>query len=309
MTIGLCPCWDTTCLVDGIEWGRHEKISVKTSLPAGKAFNVSRCLAWMGIENTAAGLWGDKDYDAMSEAAASLSGLVKTDFTRVAGKTRENITIVDTANKRDMHLRATSELATSSALVRLAEDLKRIVAAKDVCVFAGAMGDIELDQVLGIIDVARQKGARIVVDTSGEALRKIIDAGEVYLAKPNIDELCELLGKEISDTPEAIVEAGRTLLDRVENLLISRGEKGAILLTKDAAFTGRCVDGSGGVVNIVACGDYLLAGFLGGLKDEHDLAGALEMAIKAATARAWNWSQAMGWAEAAGKIKVETAAI
>ena len=50
ITVGICPCWDITCYVDGVEWGDHKKITSQTFVPAGKALNISRALAWMGVE-------------------------------------------------------------------------------------------------------------------------------------------------------------------------------------------------------------------------------------------------------------------
>ena len=26
ITVGICPCWDVTCYIDGIEWQEHKKI-------------------------------------------------------------------------------------------------------------------------------------------------------------------------------------------------------------------------------------------------------------------------------------------
>ena len=55
---------------------------------------------------------------------------------------------------------------------------------------------------------------------------------------------------------------------------------------------------------MVGCGDYLLAGFLKGLKDKSDPGFALETAIKAATARAWGWAEEMTWEDAEKSIDV-----
>jgi len=85
--------------------------------------------------------------------------------------------------------------------------------------------------------------------------------------------------------------------------LISRGKKGSVVVTKKGTWQGRCA-GRRRVVSTVGCGDYLLAGFLKGLKDKSDPGFALETAIKAATARAWGWAEEMAWEDAEKSIDV-----
>jgi len=304
ITIGLCPSWDTVCQLDGVGWGLHSVVNSRSDRPAGKAFNVSRALAWMGQKNTAAGLWGQEDFDQMLKAVEPLRKLVKVKMTSAAGRTRQNITIVDTLNNRQMHLRSISRLASKKALEKLRSDLTTTVTKNSVCVFAGSMPDRNLTQVLSIVNFCRTKGAKLVVDTAGESLRRIVNAGQPWLISPNVDELRELIGKDVRDNTAALAKATKGLLDKVEIILISRGEKGAVVLTSDKLLHGRCVLRRK-VVNTVGCGDYLLAGFLAGLRQKQDLKFALRAAIKTATAKAWGLTERLSWSAAQRKIKVK----
>ena len=304
VTVGLSPCWDTVCRLDGADWGEHKVMSASSTRPAGKALNISRALAWMGQTNTAAGLWGREDYTQMLNAMEELEGAIEVKMTVVEGSTRRNITVVDTAKSRDMHLRGKSGLSTKKTLAKLMDDLEATVNKDSICVFAGAMPHKRLlGDVVRIIKSCSSRGAKIVLDTSGDALRKILDACEIRLIKPNVEELCKLLGERVKDNPKSLVKAGRTLLNKVEMAVISRGENGAIVVTKKGAWQCRCLDG-GRVLSTVGCGDYLLGGFLKGLKDTSDVDKALETAIKVATARAWSWSEGKSWSLALGEIKV-----
>jgi len=307
VTIGLCPSWDTVCRFEGIDWGEHKTVSSASSRPAGKALNISQALAWMGEENIAAGLWGRDDFEQMLRAMSAfggLGGLVKVKMTAVEGGTRRNITVVDTANDREMHLRNKSELASRKALRKLEADLRAIVHKGSVCVFAGAMPEDEfVGDVVRIIESCRERDAKIVVDTYGDALKRILETGAAWLIKPNVEELRELLGEQVTDSPAGLVKAGRKLLDKVEVVLISRGKKGGVVVTKKGAWQGRCI-GRGRVLSTVGCGDFLLAGFLKGLKDKSDAGPALGTAIKVATARAWGWTEGKSWSQALREIKV-----
>ncbi len=297
ITVGLSPAWDITCRGRNIDWGRHEYIEEQAIRPAGKALNVSKALAWMGHRSVAAGLWGREDYPQLLTAVRASWSLIDVKLTCVAGGTRQNITVVDTANHREMHLRNKSRLASPKTLDRLRADLEMIVRRDSICVFAGTMPDAGLlDKVVQIIKYCAGRGARIVLDASGPSLKQIVDTGAVWLIKPNVSELCELLGREIKDSPASLAAAGRKLLDKVEIVLISRGPKGGLVVTKEAAWQGRCTN-RGKVLSTVGCGDYLLAGFLKHFHDTSDPCSALKTAIRVATAKARGWTDGYTWRE------------
>lgn len=305
ITVGLSPAWDITCRGKNLDWGRHKNIDGQKIVPAGKALNVSRALAWMGRKNIAAGLWGRNDYRQMQREVESLWPSIEVKMTTTAGSTRRNVTVIDTAKNKEMHLRCKSELACRDSLKKLKADLHKIVHKNSICVFSGALPEGNLlDNVIGIIKSCRKAGAKIVLDTSGPALREIIQTGDVWLIKPNVRELCELMGRQIGDNPASLAGAGRELLDKVEIVLISRGKKGAIAVTKKRTWHGRCVSRKK-TLSTVGCGDFLLAGFMKGLMETNNAASALETAIKAATARAWGRAENEPWQEVSEWIKAE----
>ncbi len=310
ITIGLCPCWDITCKVFGLDWGLHKKIDSQTVIPAGKAFNISRALAWLGTKSIAAGLWGKSDYQQMIETVDELGDFVDIKFTPVKGRTRQNITVVDTQNHREFHLRAPGRLAASGALNQLKKDLKSIVSAPGVCVFAGQMpGAKLLDDVVSIVSVCKDAGAEIAVDTSGPALKRMVDTGAAWLIKPNVEELCELLGEQIENEASVLARAAEKLCEKVDIVVISRGDKGAVVITPDITLEGRFIPEERNIVSTVACGDYFLAGFLDGLKEKGDLNFALERAIKVAAARAWGWTDDKKWTDVKNEIKTEVSVL
>ncbi len=306
MTIGLSPAWDVSCRGRDLDWGRHAEIDAQVVRPAGKALNVSYALAWMGHESVAAGLWGRDDYDEMKKAVAQLGGRIEVQMTPVAGTTRRNITVVDTLRQREMHLRRKSELASRDSLRQLNADLGRLVRAGDVCVFAGAMPAGELlGPTVDLVRTCRRAEAPIAVDTHGAALQGIVKAGLPWLISPNVEELRGLLGSEVEDTPADLAQAGSTLLNGMDMVLISRGAAGALVVARGGTWTGRATS-QAAVLSTVGCGDYLLAGFLAGVQETGDACAALVQGLKAATARAWGWTETESWARAQKEIAVAT---
>jgi len=298
VTVGVSPSWDVVYFGENIDWGCHPKV-LQSRTVAGKAFNVSRALGWMRRANIAAGLWGEMDFSEMSAAVEPVSDFIDVRFTKVVGRTRDNITVVDKGGNREMHLRIESKLASVESLAELEKDLRGMIDSDTVCVFAGSIpGGEFLDGVISIIESVKKCGTKIVVDTSGEALDEIVDLGGIEILKPNLDELSGLLGVNVEDRPEAIAWTAKTLLDRAKTIVVTRGEKGAVVVTKDKVLQGRCIT-KNKTITTVGCGDYFLAGFLSG----ESLEDSLTRGLKAAAARAW--SDQRDWTEIESKVEVE----
>jgi len=311
ITIGLSPAWDITCRGRNLDWGLHQYIDEQIVNPAGKALNVSKALAWMGRKNIAAGLWGRDDYQQMATAVRRRWPLITLKMTTAPGGTRQNVTVVDTARNKEMHLRNKSRLASKNTIGRLQKDMTVIAHRGSVCVFAGTMPDGELlADIVRLVGLCRDRGAKIVLDTSGDALKRIVSSGAAWLIKPNVEELRELLGEQIKDGPVSLARAGRRLLKKVEIVLISRGGKGSIVVTKDGAWQARCLDRRA-LMSTVGCGDCLLAGFLKGLEEKPYIGSALNTATKVATAKAWGWMETKTWprTERETKVKVDPVSI
>ena len=304
ITVGLCPCWDIICEGGNLSWSGHQRIDRQCCRPAGKALNIARALTWMQTHNKAAGLWGRDDYAEMLREIKPLQKYMKVRFTVVPGHTRRNVTVIDTKNRREMHLRSPSLLASESALKSLRVDLKHLVKANWLCVFSGSLpSEPYLPSVLSMVNDCRDRGAKIILDTSGKPLRDIVESGGLFLLKPNIAELQELIGKSIRNTPAALIKAGRTLLDRTEMILISRGAKGAVLVTKTRIWQAKSIC-RGRVHSTVGCGDYLLAGFLHGFSQGRNRRSALQVGLQAATAKAYRFEHNLTWAQVRRTVQV-----
>ncbi|MCE5185654.1 MAG: PfkB family carbohydrate kinase [Planctomycetaceae bacterium] len=300
ITVGLCPAWDITCYAAGLDWADHKPLDRQTIVAAGKALNISRALAWMGIENTAAGLWGLQDYDQLSLAIHD--PLIHLALTPVNGRTRQNVTVVDTVNKREMHLRAQCNLAADQTIDKLSDDLTAMVHSRSVILFAGSMPAEHSDRIIRLIQKLQRKGARIGLDSSGPAYKQIVESIPLMLIKPNLEELSELSGRPVGNTAAQIIGAARPLCERTRYVLVSRGKKGAILLDSKRAFSCRAMLRQR-ILKSVGCGDFLLAGLAANLHVGPEK--ALIAATKAASALAFGFYPEMSWRQARQKIEVQ----
>lgn len=310
VTIAVSHCWDIVCRGENLVWDSHDHTAEQSIRPAGKAVNISRTLAWLGRSSTVAGLWGTEDYQQMLRSLSQLRRFIKVKCTVVPGRTRQNVTIVDTAKCREIHLRFPSELISTRALNKLARDLTKTIPPNSFCVWAGSMGpDRYHAKIVKMLESCRDRKAKLVVDTSGPILSRIVANGNLWLIKPNVAELRMLLARNIADRPAGIAKAAGQLLSKVQNVLISRADKGAVLITRDAVFEARCLNRHRKAQSTVGCGDALLAGFLHGLASGGSRRAALRTGVQVATAKAWGLTDSLTWTEAAKRIKVDVKAV
>jgi len=304
VTVGICPCWDRTYYIDGIDWGQHENIQSQNCVPAGKALNISKALSGLGVSSRAAGLWGQSDCPQVLHYLSMNYPHIEPHFSVVLGQTRTNVTIVDTRNRREIHLRDQCQLVTKNSLEQLGNDLATMTSAS-IAVFSGSMPETFMPEIVSIMAMFRNSGTRLIVDTSGPALEAIVKQGTAYLIKPNFQELCQLVGRNIDNQVDSIIHEARSLCDLVPVILVSRGADGALLVTQKEAMECKIKDNfQQKTINTVGCGDYLLAGYLSQV-DSDDPAKALLTGVKVAAARAWGLSEMMDWNQTIESFEID----
>jgi fructose-1-phosphate kinase PfkB-like protein len=229
--------------------------------------------------------------------------LVQSYHTLAAAGTRENITVLDRRGFREMHLRNKNELADTGAVKKLQKDLEKLLKKDDVCVFSGSISEGIIEEIYKILALCRQAGAKIVLDTSGDALVKLAGCGLIDIVKPNIQEFEQITGEKF-DTGSLLND--KTKLENIKagRILISCGADGAVMICGEERFKCRVKD-SKEVLSTVACGDYFLAGYLWAAKQGFDEKRAVQCAVKAGTAKAWQMTDKFSWDEVLGKIETE----
>ena len=129
---------------------------------------------------------------------------------------------------------------------------------------------------------AAKTGARFVLDTSGEALAAALHEG-VFLVKPNLRELHELLRFETEDDA-SLIEASHRLIDgnHAEMVALTLGDLGALLVSRDRAWRAHAPNVH--MVSAVGAGDSFLGALLWALVSSHALPEALRYGVAAGAA-------------------------
>jgi 6-phosphofructokinase 2 len=134
--------------------------------------------------------------------------------------------------------------------------------------------------------IAKARGAKVVVDTSGDALAAALKGG-VYLVKPNLRELQELAHAPLSDLAERIA-ACRNLIKTsgAEVVALTLGASGAPLVTRDAAHLARSPPIK--PVSAVGAGDSFVGGMVWSLAAGHGILDAFRYGVAAGSAAVLN---------------------
>jgi 6-phosphofructokinase 2 len=133
-----------------------------------------------------------------------------------------------------------------------------------------------------VAEIAERKMARVILDTSGPALRQTLQNG-VFLIKPNRGELEELTGHALPDTATQ-VSAARALIavNAAKIVALTLGSDGALLVSKDEAWSAHVPP----VVarSAVGAGDSFVGGVTLALAQGKSLREALATGVAAGTA-------------------------
>ena len=293
MTIGFNPAIDRILECPDFHIGGHQQARQVARLAAGKAANVNRALAQLGCDSLATGFVGATDVEFFHEQLMACGpGRVLCRFVEAAGKTRENISILDPKRRVETHLRDKGFTVTPEEAGFLQQRILHELKPGDFAIFSGSVDvGLEAGYFGALLDKCTAAGARVIVDSSGPPLR-IAAERELWLIKPNLEELRSLLGVEVPNAAAAIRDVAAPLLKTTRNVLITRGPLGAVLLTQSGAYSARLTT-KDMPVRTVGCGDHLLAGFIsemtgtqGETTSEEHVEKALATALAVATARA-----------------------
>jgi 6-phosphofructokinase 2 len=134
--------------------------------------------------------------------------------------------------------------------------------------------------------IAKAGGARMVVDTSGQALVAALKEG-VYLVKPNLRELQELTHAALSGQAERISACrGLIAAGSAEVVALTLGAQGALLVTRDAAHLARSPQIE--PVSAVGAGDSFVGGMVWRLAAGGGIADAFRYGVAAGCAAVLN---------------------
>ncbi|MCC7407628.1 MAG: hypothetical protein IT442_06125 [Phycisphaeraceae bacterium] len=299
ITVNLNTAIDRVLEVPGLALGAHLAGRRLSRYPAGKGINVTRALATLGRASVATGFVGEGELQAFEEFLDETSHRKAVcQLLSVRGRTRENITLIDPEAHTDIHVREEGYEVTRRDLVRMRSKIGLLARPGTLVIFSGSIPQgMTAEDMRPLIHAASVGGAALALDLGGELARQTIEELTApasasppqgsWLIKPNAQELVEMLGVPATNDRHKLLDLVRGLLDRVTWVALTLGAEGAMLISRQGAWSGRLpipAEAGGTALHTVGCGDSMLAGLVDAAADGSEPADMLRHGLACATA-------------------------
>ena len=284
ITVTFNPAIDKSTSVAVLIPEKKLKCALPVYEPGGGGINVARAIKKLGGQAVAVYLAGG--YSGKTFTQLLTDELVDSIVTETRESTRENLIVLETASNQQYRFGMPGPTIREPEWQACLNSIENIQDVEYIVASGSLPQGVPTDIFARIAFIARKKNARLIVDTSGEALKEAVAAG-VYLIKPNLGELSMLLGKEelnielVDDAAKEVIEKGNC-----EVVVVSMGPAGAMLVTKELAL--QIMPPAVKRKSTVGAGDSMVAGIVLSLTRNKSLTEAVQYGVACGTAATMN---------------------
>ena len=281
LTITLNPSVDKSSSVERIVPEQKLRCESPVYEPGGGGINISRALKRLGADAETLFLSGGRT-GAMLEDLLIKENL-KIEAFPVKEETRENFIVVDSSNQQQYRFGMEGNPVSDQEQTDLFKFLEEIKTLPEIVVISGSLPpNISTDYLKKIISNFKNKGCKVIVDTSGEALQAAAEES-VFLLKPNLGELAALTGNKDLDNL-SVQDAAYELISakKAEVVVVSMGSKGAFLCSENEKIWVQAPLIK--VRSTVGAGDSMVAGMVSVLMKKGSYKEMLQMGVACGSA-------------------------
>jgi tagatose 6-phosphate kinase len=280
LTVTLNTALDLTYRVRSLRPHASHRVSEVVERPGGKGVNVARVLAALGREVTVTGFAGGGTGRAIRDRLAGIPWLTDA-LVPVAGASRRTIAVVDELSGDTTQLNEPGPPIAPAEWGAFLDRYEELLPSASAVALCGSLPPgVPVGAYANLVRVARAHGVFVLLDTSGEPLRRGV-AARPDLIKPNADELAELTGAH--EPLRATQDARRR---GAQAVVASLGAEGLLAVTPEGHW--RATPPARVHGNPTGAGDSAVAGLLSGLIENLPWPDRLAraVALSAATVRA-----------------------
>jgi 1-phosphofructokinase family hexose kinase len=279
VTITLTPAVDMFVQVEKLMPGTLHRIPKPEKFVGGKGINVAKALQAFGTPVVATGFLGGANGRWIESQLQHLG--IDARFVSTATETRLNVKVVDSEGVLT-EFNSSTTLPSPGEWTEIETRLAALAGESEWFAFCGKLPEgCPAHWYQEAIAKAKELGLKTLLDSSGAALRHGILA-KPDVIKPNLHELEELTGLELSSVEKVVSVAQEIVADGVGMVLVSMGASGMVVVTQDATWEVRVPKVE--VVSSVGAGDTVVAGILHGLCTGKSMKETIRFAAAAATA-------------------------
>ncbi|MBP0457417.1 1-phosphofructokinase family hexose kinase [Streptomyces montanisoli] len=305
LTVTLNAALDITYRTASLVPRSSHRVSEVSERPGGKGVNVARVLSDLGHETVATGFLGGRTGDDVRQLLARLSPRTVDAFVEIEGTTRRTLAVADEKSGDTTQFNEPGPVVSAAEWGAFTATYERLLDGAQAVALCGSLPPgLHVGAYAELVRLARTAGVSVLLDTSGEPLRRGV-AARPDIVKPNADELAALTG---SREP---ARAGRDARRRgARSVIASLGPDGILATTPDGSWRARPPAAARG--NPTGAGDSAVAGLLSALAEgmawPDRLRRAVALSMATVLAPAAGEFDAAAYEEVLPRVTVESAA-
>ena len=283
VTLTINPAIDKSANFNGLVAEQKIRCESPRYDAGGGGINVSKAISRLGGKPlcvfTAGGSTGERLETLIQREGIECKTIPTKNWTR------ENFIGFDTITKAQYRFGFPGESLLETEKDTILQTIKEI--KTNYLVISGSLNEgLSTDFYKTIAELVKTTSIKLIVDTSGEALQKVLEAG-FYLVKPNIGELAKLIGVERLELNE-VEAAAKKLIEKgsVEIVVVSLGAQGAFLVTKEVTefVAAPIVEKK----STVGAGDSMVGGMVWALSQNKSLKEVIQWGVACGSATTMN---------------------
>lgn len=242
----------------------------------GKGLNVARVVKQMGEDILATGVIGGTIGDYIIQELTKSD--IRNHFYKINQESRNCIAILH--EDKQTEILETGPSVSADEGDAFLEKYRELLSEVSIVTISGSLPKgLESGFYRQMVEIGREKGIPVIVDTSGEPLRQILNHHvKPFAIKPNISELFQLFGMEVEESVSSLKQLlNNKLFHGIEWIVVSMGAAGSFL--KHGADYYRVTIPAIKVMNPVGSGDATVAGLAVALKRKQAVSDILKTAM------------------------------
>ncbi len=281
LTLTLNPTIDVSTSVAHLEPVHKLRCGPALRQPGGGGINVARVVRRLGSDVVAlypaGGLIG-----ALLRKLTDAEG-VQSHTVVIAEETREDFTVYEEAGAQQFRFVLPGPRLSEPEWRACLETISSFDSPLSFIVASGSLPPGVPPDFFGVLaEVAKAKGAKLVVDSTKPVLQEALKKG-VHLIKPNLREMRDLMGEPLASRAERIDACRRLVASGgAEFVALTVAEGGALLVGREETWFAEGLPVT--LVSAVGAGDSFLGAFVWALSSGHAHRDALRHAIAAGSA-------------------------
>lgn len=235
-TLTMSPAVDMFASTDRFYDDSKTRCQINNRAPGGGGINVARNLRRLGLDVCAVFPAGGHHGDLLAQLLTA-DGLP---FQRIdiKNETTQNIALSESSTGKALHLVFPGAVLFPDEWQRCLDAIAALTPAPQMLVISGSLPpSVPATFFAEVVQLCKSRAIRVVLDTSGPALRPALEAG-VYFVKLNREDFTAL-GYNGPDTPQDRLDAMKKMVEAgwAEHLVLTLGPNGALLASR----TGECM--------------------------------------------------------------------